>query len=84
MIERSARMIGTQTAGTREHDCPLCGLRFQPGAGDCGPCPLKLSCGAVACPRCGYECYSPSGPLHALHVWGCEVRGWLRRLAPGT
>ena len=77
-------MFGTRPAGAREHDCPLCGLRFQPGSGACGPCPLKQSCDAVNCPRCGYECYSPSGPMRALRVMSCEVRGWLRRLAPGT
>jgi len=77
-------MIATKASWAGEHDCPLCGLRFQPGPGGCGPCPFKKSCGAVNCPRCGYECYSPSGPLHALRELGCEVRGWLRRLAPGT
>jgi len=72
------------TATGREHDCPLCGLHFAEGA-DCGPCPLKgrVSCAAVSCPRCGYRCFTPSGPAHLLRAWGCELKGWLRRTAPG-
>jgi len=52
-----------------DHDCPLCGYRFDEGAAHCGGCPLNQKCGTVCCPRCGYEFVDRSATVD-----------WLRRL----
>ncbi len=51
--------------------CGFCGHRFDPAeaARACGGCPLRGTCGALRCPRCGYEMPPPA-----------MLVGWLRRL----
>jgi uncharacterized Zn finger protein (UPF0148 family) len=41
---------------TMAYQCPMCGTRFEKAqASGCMGCMMARSCGAIACPNCGYE-----------------------------
>jgi hypothetical protein len=51
--------------------CPLCGARWDEGAGRVcrSACPLASGCRLLRCPHCGYEVPAPGPVTRGLARW---------------
>ncbi len=80
MSAPGSALPGAGAGADRHHRCPLCSHTFAEADAHCGGCPMSRGCGAVACPRCGYEFVATSATLSALSRAADGVRRWLATL----